>query len=119
MGSRDSSNPAELLKAAAPHASPQAFHDMIAGAEQQADKETVLLDVRNHYETSIGLFQKVQCPLSVLACVHNLQLSPGARIRTFPRSVSQMLYASQGYTHQAGQAPTRAEQSAQDLNSVW
>jgi hypothetical protein len=79
MGSSDSCNRAELLEAAAPHASPQAFHDMIARAEQQADKETVLLDVRNYYETSIGLFQKVRFPLSVLACVHNLQLSPGSR----------------------------------------
>ena len=110
MGSSDSCNPAELLEAAAPHASPQAFHEMIARAEQQPDKETVLLDVRNHYETGIGLFQKVRCPLSVLACVHSLQLSPGSR--NFPRPALLMLNASQVYTHEAGQAPIRAEQSA-------
>lgn len=117
MGSSDSSNPAEVLEAAAPHASPQAFHDIIARAEQQADKETVLLDVRNHYETSIGHFQKVSCPMSVLACVHNLEVFSGAEI--FTRSALQLPHASQGYTHEAGQAPARAEQSAQDLNSVW
>lgn len=62
LQSTASCSPAQLPKAAAPHALPQDFHSIIARAEQQADKETVLLDVRNFYETRIGRFQKVPSP---------------------------------------------------------
>jgi predicted sulfurtransferase len=72
MGSSDSSKPARPFEAAAPYASPQAFHDILARANQQADKETVLLDVRNHYETGIGRFQKVCCPVYGRAYGQNL-----------------------------------------------
>ena len=57
-----SCSPAQLPQAAAPHALPQDFHSLIARAEQQAEKETVLLDVRNFYETRIGRFSKVRGP---------------------------------------------------------
>lgn len=61
MGSTNSCSPAQRCQAAAPHASPQQFHSIIAGAEDCPEKETVLLDVRNHYEARIGRFQKVCC----------------------------------------------------------
>ena len=58
-----SCSPAQLSQAAAPHALPHEFHRIIARAEQHTEKETVLLDVRNYYETRIGCFQKVHSPL--------------------------------------------------------
>lgn len=40
------------------HLSPQEFHDMLANKDQQ--KETVVIDVRNHYEAAIGRFDGQQ-----------------------------------------------------------
>ena len=62
LHSTASCSPSQLPQAAAPHALPQEFHNIIARAEQQSSKETVLLDVRNYYETRIGRFQKVHRP---------------------------------------------------------
>ena len=61
MGSTNSCSPAQGSQAAAPHASSQQFHRIMAGAQDCPEKETVLLDVRNHYEACIGRFQKVCC----------------------------------------------------------
>ncbi len=76
---------------AAPHLTPQQFHDMLLhsvpattdtqtgpdteGAPTQsrtgAEKETVLLDARNVYETRVGHFAKVRTPdARTLALLH-------------------------------------------------
>ena len=60
LGVRGSLNPAKLQQSAAPHASPRHFHEMLARAEEDSDMGTLLLDVRNHYETRIGCFQAVR-----------------------------------------------------------
>ena len=57
---RGSLNSAKLQQSAAPHASPRHFHEMLAKAEEDSDMGTLLLDVRNHYETRIGSFQAVR-----------------------------------------------------------
>lgn len=52
-------SPRELEANAAPHVSPQQFHALL---EQVSDKQhpTLLLDVRNLYETRVGHFAKVR-----------------------------------------------------------
>ena len=60
LGVRGSLNSARLQQSAAPHASPRHFHEMLAKAEEDSDMGTLLLDVRNHYETRIGSFQAVR-----------------------------------------------------------
>ena len=60
LGVRGSLNSAKLQQSAAPHASPRHFHEMLAKAEEDSDMGTLLLDVRNHYETRIGSFQAVR-----------------------------------------------------------
>jgi predicted sulfurtransferase len=58
-------HPAELARSAAPHVCPADFHQLLQEAQQgQSDKETVLLDTRNIYETRIGHFLVVR-PLHV------------------------------------------------------
>lgn len=59
---KGSSAPAKLPQATAPHVTPQRFHDILAEAEKQPERETVLLDVRNHYETRVGCFHRVRSP---------------------------------------------------------
>ena len=54
-GARD---PEELAAAAAPHITPQAFHALLVG-KARGGGPTVLLDVRNVYETRIGQMQAV------------------------------------------------------------
>ena len=48
--------PAQLPAAAAPHVPPQAWHALL---ESASGEDTVLLDVRNRYETRVGHFRKV------------------------------------------------------------
>lgn len=50
--------PGALAAAAAPHATPQAFHALLAAAGA-GGTPPVLLDVRNVYETRIGRMQAV------------------------------------------------------------
>jgi predicted sulfurtransferase len=54
-------HPAELARSAAPHVSPADFHQLLKEAELgESEKETVLLDTRNIYETRIGHFMVVR-----------------------------------------------------------
>ncbi len=59
LGDGPVSDPQELEKTTAPHVSPQLFHDLLDQSGESSPKETVLLDVRNLYETRIGHFHKV------------------------------------------------------------
>ena len=52
-------DPGALAAAAAPHVTPQAFHALLASAQEGA-RRPVLLDVRNIYETRIGLMRSVR-----------------------------------------------------------
>lgn len=52
--------PEELKEATAPHVSPQKFHSFLEQSTEDSRKETVLLDVRNLYETRVGHFDKVR-----------------------------------------------------------
>lgn len=52
-------DPGALAAAAAPHVTPQAFHALLASA-REGPRRTVLLDVRNLYETRIGLMRAVR-----------------------------------------------------------
>ncbi|BDA43290.1 probable thiosulfate sulfurtransferase/rhodanese-like domain-containing protein at N-terminal half [Coccomyxa sp. Obi] len=58
LGDGPVSDPQELEKTTAPHVSPQLFHDLLDQSKEGSSKETVLLDVRNLYETRIGHFHK-------------------------------------------------------------
>ncbi len=49
----------ELKEATALHVSPQQFHSLLDQSVEDSTKETVLLDVRNLYETRVGHFDKV------------------------------------------------------------
>ena len=51
--------PHALAAAAAPHVTPQAFHALLASARDEPGR-TVLLDVRNLYETRIGRMRAVR-----------------------------------------------------------
>lgn len=66
MGAFEHPDPTALEAAVAPHVAPQQFHTLL---EQAADeqKPTVLLDVRNLYETRVGHFAKVgRCMMQTL-----------------------------------------------------
>ena len=56
--------PAQLVAAAAPHVPPHQWHALLEAA---SGDDTVLLDVRNRYETRVGHFRKV-CRLIWLLC---------------------------------------------------
>jgi UPF0176 protein len=56
----------DLEQSKATHLSPEQFHAEVVTALNSADKNTVILDVRNHYETAIGQFSsaidpKIRC----------------------------------------------------------
>lgn len=61
------------------HLNPQQFHDTLLSARSAPSEDTVLMDVRNLYETCIGHFDVVSCSLvasdlSFLLCVFKASL---------------------------------------------
>lgn len=58
LGVAEPLDPTALDTIAAPHVSPQEFHELIERAHHE-QQSTVLLDVRNLYETRVGHFAKV------------------------------------------------------------
>ena len=53
--------PSELASLAAPHVSPARFHELLEAATTgRTDREVILLDARNIYETRIGRFMVVR-----------------------------------------------------------
>ena len=60
LGGDAQMGPEELKEATAPHVSPQQFHSLLGKSTQDSTKDTVLLDVRNLYETRVGHFDKVR-----------------------------------------------------------